>query len=95
MTVGMTSAVNRMEREAAAWDENRPIMENTVMADSVRSAGTHSSERQTSYSKIRQRVHSFTDNSVYKSNETGQKHVKIIFHSQTNIIKDFYFFFAL
>lgn len=40
MTVGMISAVNRMESEAAAWDENRPIIENTVMADSLKSAGT-------------------------------------------------------
>lgn len=40
MIVGMTSAVNRMESEAAAWDENRPRIENTVMADSLKSAGT-------------------------------------------------------
>lgn len=35
--VGMISAVKRMHREAAACDENRPITENTVMADSLRS----------------------------------------------------------
>lgn len=41
MMVGMISAVKRMQRWAAAWEENSPITENTVMADSDRSAGQH------------------------------------------------------
>lgn len=75
MTVGMTSAVNRMEREAAAWDENRPMMENTVMADSLRSVGTHSSERQTL--RNTQRNKSFSDNSVCKSHKTYPDHISL------------------
>ena len=37
MMVGMISAVKRTQREAAAWEEKRPITENTVMAASLRS----------------------------------------------------------
>lgn len=37
MMVGMISAVNRMQREAVAWEEKRPSTEKTVMAVSLRS----------------------------------------------------------
>lgn len=37
MMVGMISAVKRMQREAVAWEENRPSTEKTVMAVSLRS----------------------------------------------------------
>ena len=37
--VGMISAVKRMQREAVAWEENRPSTEKTVMAVSLRSKG--------------------------------------------------------
>lgn len=39
ITVGMTSAVNRMQREAVAWEANRPSTEKMVMAVSLRSKG--------------------------------------------------------
>jgi len=39
MTVGMISAVKRMQREAVAWEEKRPSTEKTVMAVSLRSKG--------------------------------------------------------
>lgn len=51
MMVGMISAVKKIHREAAACEENRPITENTVMADSLRSAKRHI---------IKLHVHSFT-----------------------------------
>lgn len=39
MTVGMISAVKRMQREAVAWEANRPSTEKIVMAVSLRSKG--------------------------------------------------------
>ena len=46
MTVGMISAVKRMQREAVAWEEKRPSTEKTVMAVSLRSKGRRRDKHQ-------------------------------------------------
>lgn len=46
MTVGMISAVKRMQRDAVAWEEKSPSTEKTVMAASLRS--NREEEKQTS-----------------------------------------------
>ena len=43
MTVGMISAVKKMQSEAVACEENSPSTENTVMAVSLRSTGQEDS----------------------------------------------------
>lgn len=66
MTVGTTSAVKRMQREAVAWEAKRPSTEKTVMAVSLRSGGRKTRKRglngHTSSVDFRQNLTANTEN---------------------------------